>query len=178
MVGVVYTFERVLENVHYVVGNSVPATSDGGYIIAGNTSYGDTTGLHVDLLLIKNKCYRKVAWEKTFGSDNNDEFGRSVLETSDGGFIVAGFSSPAPSVGNVYVVKTDADGELIWDKIFTRPPGEWGAFMSSSGYSLVESNDGSFVIAGFGGPWLQNAYLLKNNIRRRCHMGANIRDSR
>jgi hypothetical protein len=161
LVGVVYTFERVLENAHFVVGNSVQATSDGGYIIAGNTSYGDSTGLHVDLLLLKTNAVGEVEWEKTFGSDKNDEFGRAVLETSDGEFIVAGYSSPAPSVGNVYVVKTDADGNLIWDKIFTRPPGEWGAFTSSSGYSLVESNDGSFVIAGFGGPWLQNAYLLK-----------------
>jgi hypothetical protein len=156
LVGVVYTFERVLENSENEVGNSVRATTDGGYIIAGTKTRTDSTMIHHDLLLVKTNAVGEREWEKTFGEVDSDEFGRSVQETSDGGFIAAG-----SSINDVYVVKTDADGNLIWAKTFKRTSEDGGRYESCQGYSLIESHDGGFVIAGFTESGLKHAYLLK-----------------
>ena len=156
LVGVVYTFELVIENSESEVGNSVRATTDGGYIIAGAKTRTGSTMPHRDLLLIKTNAVGEVEWEKTFGEIDSDEFGRSVQETSDGGFIAAG-----SSISDVYVVKTDADGNLIWAKTFKRTSEDGGRYESCQGYSLIESHDGGFVIAGFTESGLKHAYLLK-----------------
>jgi hypothetical protein len=161
LIGVVYTFERVLENSESEVGYSVRTTTDGGYIIAGTKTRTDSTMIHRDLLLVKTNAVGEVEWEKTFGEINIDEFGRSVLETSDGGFVVAGSSSPAFFISDVYVVKTDADGNLVWAKTFKRTSYDGVRYESCQGYSLVGSHDGGFVIAGFTESGLKHAYLLK-----------------
>ena len=89
------------------LGYSVQTTNDGGYIITGyTTSYG-TGG---DVLLIKANAFGNEQWHRWYGGNNYDE-GRSVQQTMDRGFIIAGFTwSAASGSWDAYLIKTDEEG--------------------------------------------------------------------
>jgi hypothetical protein len=89
---------------------SVQQTSDGGYILAGVTySFGTGGG---DAFLIKTNASGNVQWAKTYGGAGIDKFIR-VLQTSDGGYIAVGTTwSFGAGNGDVFLIKTDANGNI------------------------------------------------------------------
>jgi hypothetical protein len=95
---------------HYDVAYSVQQTSDGGYIVAGETtSFG--AGIY-DIFLIKTDANGNVQWAKTYGGTNSD-YASSVQQTSDGGYILAGFTgSFGAGLGDIFLIKTDASGNI------------------------------------------------------------------
>ena len=108
------------------------ATSDGGYAIAGHTSSGGAGGN--DGWLVKLNSSGTKVWERTFGAENHDSF-RDVLQTSDGGFFMAGNTG-----GRAIVVKTDAAGVKQWDSTYYR--------LSNCGpYTQYATSDGAVVMA-------------------------------
>ncbi|MFC1474876.1 myxococcus cysteine-rich repeat containing protein [bacterium] len=83
----------------------------------------------------------KIGFSKTFGGTGTDE-ARSVRQTTDGGYIVAGdTSSYGAIINDIWVIKIDSSGEKIWDKTFRR-------FRGNKAYSIEQTTDGGFILAG------------------------------
>jgi hypothetical protein len=119
-------------------GNSVAQTSDGGYIIAGQTySYG--AGLR-DVWLIKTDADGNEEWSQTFGGTEQD-YGYSVAQTSDGGYIIGGLTYSFASYCDFYLIKTDANGNEVWSQTF-------GGSGANFAYSVAVCSDGGYVILG------------------------------
>lgn len=136
--------------------NSVELTSDGGYIITGATiSYG--AGAQ-DVWIIKTDSNGNKEWDKTFGGVHSDR-GEEVKITSDGGYIVAGLTgSFGVGQGDVYLIKTDENGDLLWTQTI-------GGELNEQGHSIQQTTDEGYIIAGetrtYGTTDSHDAWLVK-----------------
>jgi hypothetical protein len=123
----------------YDAGSSMVQTSDGGYAIVGFTYSFGAGGR--DAYLVKTDATGNVQWSQTYGGTGYDQ-GYSLALTSDGGYVIVGFTESFGVVGDVYLVKTDAAGNMQWQKTY-------GGTGTDFGYSVVQTNDGGYVIVGF-----------------------------
>jgi len=134
-------------------------TEDCGNIMVGNTA---SRGERSDLFLIKTDENGNFTWSKILGGSGED-VGYFVSETRDGGFIVTG-STDSYSMGDdlLWLVKTDRNGSLTWEKTF-------GGFVSSSGeggWSVQETYDGGYIVTGYTqsvGNGRKDLWLIKTN---------------
>jgi hypothetical protein len=116
---------------------SVHQTSDGGYILAG---YRFSSGAGYDALLIKTDANGNEQWIKTFGG-TGEERAESVQQTSDGGYILAGYVLLSPNGYDALVIKTDANGNQQWNKTF-------GGKGADEARSVQQTKDGGYIVAG------------------------------
>ena len=152
-------WSKTFGGTEYDYGNSVKQTTDGGYIICGSTlSFGNMNGQY-DSYLIKTDDNGNEQWSKTFGGLGNEE-SYSVIQTSDGGYILSGYTSSIGNGGNdVYLIKTDGSGNEQWSKTFGGSGTEWGR-------SVKQTSDGGFIISGFTvsfGNGDSDVYLIKTD---------------
>jgi len=136
------------------VGRSVQQTSEGGYIIAGQTrSYG---GGNDDVYLVKVDSVGNFEWDHAYGGTVS-ETGFLVQQTSDGGYIIAGFIWLESQNMDMYLVKTDASGDTLWVRNF-------GGGLWEKGYAVRQTPDGGYIVAGFTasfGAGAYDVYLIK-----------------
>ncbi len=121
------------------IGYSGKPTLDRHYIVAGSTSsYGAG---NTDVYLVKVDSMGFPIWEKAFGGFGND-VGRSVIQLPDSGYVVAGFTNSFGAGGyDVYLIRTDKNGNLIWQKTF-------GGLDWDFAYDVVLAADGDIVVCG------------------------------
>jgi uncharacterized delta-60 repeat protein len=119
--------------------SSIQQTSDGGYIVAGETSsFGAGNG---DFYIIKLDANGNKIWEKTYGGSSHD-WASSIQQTSDGGYIVAGrTNSFGAGYDDFYIIKLDANGNKIWEKTYGGSSSDWA-------YSIQQTSDGGYIVAG------------------------------
>ena len=91
----------------YEDGSSVQQTTDGGYIIAGRT---DSFGNGAQVYLVKTNASGDTLWTRNYGGSGADWNGFSVQQTSDGGYIIPGFTESFGNGYQVYLIKTDSLG--------------------------------------------------------------------
>ena len=149
-------------------GYSVKQTSDGGYVIVGSsTSYGAGGS---DLWILKVDGLGEFSWSKTYGGQGND-IGRDITQTSDGGYIITGYTKSFSSGGDMdlWLIKTDANGESClysdggtcsensskWIKSF-------GTSGNDYGNSVQETSEGDFIVAGKSGR-IPSVFVIKTN---------------
>jgi len=121
------------------VATSVQQTSDGGYVLAGYTfSFGAG---QIDSWLVKTDSAGNALWNKTYGG-TRDDGAYSVICASDGGYAFAGFTASYGSGGgDFWLVKIDSLGNIRWSRTY-------GGALGESAHSIVETNDGGYVLAG------------------------------
>ncbi|MFZ8833901.1 MAG: T9SS type A sorting domain-containing protein, partial [Candidatus Caldipriscus sp.] len=106
----VVRFAKTYGGINWDFAQSVQQTSDGGYIMAGYTYSFGAGGS--DIFLIKTDASGNVQWAKTYGGTNNER-AYSVRQTSDGGYIVAGWTySFGAGDWDIFLIKTDANGNI------------------------------------------------------------------
>ena len=97
------------------VSHAIEQTDDGGYIVAGHTKSFGSGGQ--DYFVFKLDSTGAIEWEKAYGGSGNDVI-RFVNQTSDGGYIAAGFTHSFGSRGDIMVIKLDSEGNMEWDRRF------------------------------------------------------------
>lgn len=134
-------------------GNSIHQTTDGGYLLCGQTDSddGDVSGTHDtyygDMWIVKLSSNGTIEWQKALGGSMEDS-AYSGMQTSDGGYIVAGMTgsddgdvSGYHGYGDVWILKLDQTGSIEWENAL-------GGTDTEAALSVFQSADGGYVVAG------------------------------
>jgi hypothetical protein len=118
----------------------VQETPDRGYILAG---YVEMPTGNADALFIRTDANGDTLWTRSFDFGEHEYLYR-VLETPDGGFIAAGFTSSLAPAGStdVLVIKIDEDGHGEWKKLCGGPG-------HNRAYDICRASDGDYVVSGY-----------------------------
>ena len=158
---------------------SISQTRDGGYIVGGS-SYSDKSPVdakgkedlfgksernrgNLDYWLVKLTPEGKVEWQKTYGGDYIDEI-RAVEQTSDGGYLVGGYSNSPKSgdktvdrfgLGDYWILRLDNKGAVVWQKAI-------GGDKDDSLFAMKQTKDGGFILGGNSDSGAVNSKLKIN----------------
>lgn len=123
-------------------------TSDQGYILAGMI-YDDMGMGDTDVFVVKTDAEGNMQWNQTFGSPElyADDGAYSVVQASDGGFIIGGWlSSSSISSTDFWLIKTDVNGNMEWNKTY-------GGTGEEKAYSIISTVDGGYALLGTNSPY-------------------------
>ncbi len=121
--------------------SSIIISSDGNYVLSGAVDI--TGGYGIRPTLIKLDTLGNVIWAKYY-SGFYEDWGRDVIQTPDGGFLLVGITTSF-GIGfsnDVYLIKTDSLGNVLWAKAYGGPA-------EDIAYGATLTSDGKYVIAGY-----------------------------
>lgn len=131
---------------------SIIQTNDKGYAIAGYSSSDDIDVTNSkgksDYWIVKLTPDGELEWEKSFGG-SNDDVANSIIQTSDSGYLIAGYSLSYDGditnpKGNTdyWIIKLSANGELDWEKSF-------GGTWNDAAQTIIQLADSGFAVIGY-----------------------------
>lgn len=118
--------------------NDLRQTTDGGWVLAGQ---GDLLLANSTVFLWKLNSEGQLAWRKTFGDESRDTV-QTVRQTKDGGYILAGETHPFNENPHAYLIKTDAFGNLDWERFY-------GSDDMDVATDAIQTRDGGYLLAGY-----------------------------
>ncbi len=134
------SWEQSYGGVDFDIARSVEQTSDGGYIVAGDTWHAASgTTVNSDMVVLKLNSDGSIQWQKTYGDIDSDT-ACCVQETPDGGYILAGDTRSFTSISDIWVLKLTSTGTISWQKTYG---GNW-----SYASALDQTSDGGYIVAG------------------------------
>jgi len=139
----------------YCRAADIKTTTDGGYIVAGSAQTHNPESN--DFFLMKTDSVGDSLWAKTYGGDDAER-ANAIQVTSDGGYILAGFTeSYGAGSEDIYVVKTDSNGVSLWEKTY-------GGTGSEYGTGILKTAEDGFIIGGYTdsyGAGYDDCYLVR-----------------
>jgi len=134
---------------------SLVQTSDGGYAMVGTThSFGVVQG---DFYLVKTDPAGNMQWNQTYGGKYWD-WPYSVVQTVDGGYAMVGYTTSFGTIGDFWLVKTDASGNVQWNQTY-------GGAGYDTPHSIIQTSDGGYALTGdtnsFSGDGSYEVWLIK-----------------
>ncbi len=150
-----YVWSSHYGGVYNDAGYNAVSTNDRGYAAVGSTfSYGSGD---YDVYLLKLDSLGDTLWVRTYGGSRTD-IGHDLQATADGGFVVVGTTTSfGRGKEDVYVLRTDSLGNLLWSRTY-------GGAATDEGWSIRATYDGGFIIGGStssSGAGYADLYLLK-----------------
>ncbi|NOY58561.1 MAG: T9SS type A sorting domain-containing protein [Calditrichaeota bacterium] len=137
---------------------TVKKTADGGYAFVGFTDSYGAGGF--DAYLVKVDANGNELWHKTYGGSDWDIAGTMTL-TNDGGYLLAGWTADfGAQARDVYLIKTDAEGNEQWHKIY-------GGVHKDGASEVIATQDGGYLVVGgyentfFSQAWRSDGYIIK-----------------
>jgi len=116
-------------------------TIDSGFVITGSISYWNGEHINADMYLVRTDASGNVTWHQRIGGTGEDK-GNAIIQTVDGGFAIAGYTTSfGAGESDMWLVKTDTNGVMIWNQTF-------GDAEIDVAYDLVQTADGGFVMMG------------------------------
>jgi hypothetical protein len=137
--------------------HAIIKAADGAYILAGETNNTEASGGIKDAMLVKLDGGGNVLWNKLYGTTEGED-ARSIAPTTDGGYVFTGIQSVGASGFDTYFVKTDAEGNQVWEKAYRG---------GEVGNSVASTDDEGFIIAGYTvtqGAGGQDVYIIKTDV--------------
>jgi hypothetical protein len=143
-------WNRTYGGLGYDYAKSLIETSDGGYAIGGSFQLDHEDPFSdQDFWLVKTDSYGNMEWNKTYGGPGYDY--ADVVETNDGGYLLAGGAGRWLVESKVWITKTDEQGNIEWEK-------RYGGQEHAGAKSVVKTSDGGYALAGY---LSQDFWLIK-----------------
>ncbi len=137
------------------IGYAVTITSDGGYLIAGATKSSGAGDY--DIIVLKTDAAGDSVWANVFGGSGYDH-AVSIVSAADGGCLLAGYTNSFGAGGDdVYLVKTDESGHVIWEKTY-------GGVFDDRAAGVSTTGDDGYIVTGWtksSGAGSADVYLIK-----------------
>ena len=155
------TFEKLIGGQAFTAGECVIETQSKEYVVTGQLN-DQGFGGKADLYLVKTDSLGDTLWTRSFG-EADDDFGNSVVETTDGGYAACGttrrFNGTAWQV-DAYLIRTNANGDSIWTR-------HYGGNQTDQAFCIRQTFDDGFILVGstesFGNP-SGEAYLIRTDM--------------
>lgn len=117
-------WSKTYGGVDYDQIRSFQQTYDGGYILCGGTrSYGINDDW--DVWIVKTDTDGNELWNRSFG-DRLEDYGYSIVETDDNGFVITGYKTSNAGESDIWLIKTDRNGKMVWNTTIGGSLSEWG----------------------------------------------------
>jgi hypothetical protein len=129
------------------IAQGMTQTSDGGYIIAGETAFDMKT--HPSTLLIKTDSSGDIQWRRTYGT--GAKYFRAVVQADNESYVAAGTTfSIETQQFSAWLVKVDTAGNILWEKKFPATPTSDSQYTHGDNdiFTLIKTNDEGYALAG------------------------------